>query len=335
MRREGARLEEKNDFAELSRDDEKARRIASLALAFMSSDTISDETIRRSFYPDLEKTSSYRTAFRRDRVALAECGIVVARVDGAETLWHVDSTSFVESTELSEEDAVALDVACLPLVDDPDFPYGADLRIALSKIDTSFDYPASVSLPVEKRLPSRQLTTLRECSLSGHAARIDYRRADGKTVQRMVAPYGLFGMRGHLYMVAASVDEAAQVIDGSTRTYRIDRVRRATEDPSVPFVVPEDFDVRDWRKLPFQLGAMSCEAVFTVPKQAVAEFSQAARGKGTFECVADTRGIVTWRVEVSSVGDAASWAIAEDVTPLSPPELVSAWRSKLEEVAHG
>ena len=44
----------------------------------------------------------------------------------------------------------------------------------------------------------------------------------------------------------------------------------------------------------------------------------------------------TWRVAVSNVEDAASWAIAEGLTPLSPPELVEVWRTKLEEVvSHG
>ena len=45
------------DFV-LTKDDEQARRIASLALAFMSSDFIQDEIIWRSFYPDLEKADS-------------------------------------------------------------------------------------------------------------------------------------------------------------------------------------------------------------------------------------------------------------------------------------
>lgn len=345
------------DFV-LTKDDEQARRIASLALAFMSSDFIQDEIIWRSFYPDLEKADSYRAAFRRDRAALAECGITVTRSDGPETLWHADDASFVENTELSEEDAMALDVACLPLVDDPDFPYGAELRIALSKIDSSFDTPFSVALPTEDRLSSRQLATLRGCSLTGHAARIAYTRADGSSLERLVAPYGFFGMRGHLYLVAPSVGEAGEVIDGSTRTYRIDRVGRATEVPSTHFEVPEDFDVRDWQKLPFQIGPTVCEAAFSIPACADQETIRATQGRGTLErepletssAVPNERAAertpanefpgapsrTTWLVAVSNVEDAASWAIAEGLTPLSPPELVEVWRTKLEEVvSHG
>ena len=337
-------MDEREGYSALSKDDEQATRIASLALAFMSSDTISDDTIWHSFYPDLTKPDSYRTAFRRDRAALAECGIMVSRADGPEALWCVDSASFVESTELSDEDAMALDVACLPLVDDPDFPYGAELRIALSKIDDAFDYPASVSLPAEERTPSRQLATLQECSLSRLVAQIDYVRADGTTVKRRIAPYGFFGMRGHLYRVAPSIDESGAVIEGSAHTYRIDRVRRASKVAGPSFEIPEDFDVRDWQKLPFQIGSVTCEGVFAVPVQAAQEFSKVTLGKGTFLEPDDTLGpdaaavteqspaSILWRVEISSVEDAASWAIAEDVTPIAPPELVSAWRAKLKGV---
>ena len=337
-------LDEREGYSALSKDDEQATRIASLALAFMSSDTISDDTIWHSFYPDLTKPDSYRTAFRRDRAALAECGIMVSRAEGQEALWRVDSASFVESTELSDEDAMALDVACLPLVDDPDFPYGAELRIALSKIDDAFDYPVSVSLPVEERIPSRQLATLQECNLSGQAAQIDYVRADGTTVQRLVAPYGFFGMRGHLYMVAPSIDERGIAVKGSAHTYRIDRVRRTSRNAGLSFEIPEDFDVRDWQKLPFQLGPVTCAGVFAIPAESAHEFSQVTLGKGTLFEPDDTSGTkantdnghspasLLWRVEISSVEDAASWAIAEDATPIAPPELVSAWRSKLEGV---
>ncbi|MCI1666514.1 MAG: WYL domain-containing protein [Olsenella sp.] len=324
-------------YVEISKDDEQARRIASLALAFMSSETIRDETIWRQFYPNLSKADSYRTAFRRDRAALTECGITVSRVDGPETLWRVDSASFVESTELSEEDAMALDVACLPLVDDQDFPYGSELRIALSKIDDAFDCPALISLPAEERVPSRQLAILQDCSLLGVAARIDYTRADGVSVERLVAPYGFFGMRGHLYLVAPAIDGNGRVIDGSTRTYRIDRVRRASKVAGTTFEVPEDFDARDWQKLPFQLGPAVCEASFAVPARRIREFSQVSQGKGTIRLPdGEATAPATWLVEVSSVEDAASWAIAEDVTPLSPPELVAAWRERLGGViSHG
>ena len=331
-------------YSGFSKDDEQATRIAALALSFMSSDTVSDKAIWRSFYPDLTKADSYRTAFRRDRAALAECGIMVSRVDGPETLWRVDSASFVESTELSDEDAMALDVACLPLVDDPDFPYGAELRIALSKVDDAFDNPTSVTLPAEERVPSRQLTTLQECNLSGQVARMDYERADGTSIQRQVAPYGFFGLRGHLYMVAPTVDENGAAVEGYTHTYRIDRVKRVSKVAGTSFCVPEDFDVRDWKKLPFQLGPILCEGVFAVPAQTMREFSQTAQGKGAFldseatshaESPSDEEHSsvsLLWRVEISNIEDAAAWAIAEDVVPVSPQELVAAWRSQLEGV---
>ena len=54
-------MDEREGYSALSKDDEQATRIASLALAFMSSDTISDDTIWHSFYPDLTKPDSCST----------------------------------------------------------------------------------------------------------------------------------------------------------------------------------------------------------------------------------------------------------------------------------
>ena len=120
-------------------------------------------------------------------------------------------------------------------------------------------------------------------------------------------------MRGHLYMVAPSIDESGAVIEGSAHTYRIDRVRRASKVAGPSFEIPEDFDVRDWQKLPFQIGSVTCEGVFAVPVQAAQEFSKVTLGKGTFLAPDDTLGpaaaavteqspaSILWRVEISSV----------------------------------
>ena len=137
---------------------------------------------------------------------------------------------------------------------------------------------------------------------------------------------------------------ACAVIEGSAHTYRIDRVRRASKVVGPSFEIPEDFDVRDWQKLPFQIGPVTCDGVFAVPVQAAQEFSKVTLGKGTFLEPDDTLGAnevattshspasLLWRIEISSLDDAASWAIAEDITPIAPSELVSAWRSKLKGV---
>lgn len=84
--------------------------------------------------------------------------------------------------------------------------------------------------------------------------------------------------------------------------------------------------------------------MFAVPAQTMREFSQTAQGKGAFldseatshaESPSDEEHSsvsLLWRVEISNIEDAAAWAIAEDVVPVSPQELVAAWRSQLEGV---
>lgn len=326
----------KDRYTELTGDDEKSRRVASLALAFMNATTLTDDQIWQSYYSDIEKRDSYRVTFRRDRACLAACGIILercARPDGA-SAWRVDEQrSFADSTELSDEDALAIDVACLPLVDDANFPFGDDLRLALAKIDGSFDDTVVVGLAPADRTPDRVLATVRSCLSSGTAVEISYTDAHGTQSERLVAPYGMFGLRDSLYLVAPAIDEAGEVREDSTKTYRIDRIGDAKPQADVRFSVPEDFDVRDWIRLPFQIGPASCIASFVVPEGRRDELTSLAHKTGRLEKTADG---LRWLVEVSDVGAAASWSIAEDLVPTGPVELVETRRALLEGVVeHG
>lgn len=319
-------------FIELSSDDTQARRVLSLAVEFMNArGPVPASTIER-YYPDLSPESRNR-AFHRDRESLALCGIIVERVakpDGA-MAWQVDeSRSFVEGSTLSERDAFLLDVACLPLVNDPEFTFRDELRIALAKIDHAFAADPVVSLSASTTRDDRDLATLRSCMTRGCAARIAYTRADGEESTRVVAPFGFFGLRGRLYMVAPRIDQDGTLEPDSMRVYLIDRVRGAKALDKVRFEVPDDFDVADWRKLPFQIGPTVCTCEFLVPEGALDELRRAALGRGVLD--EGPRG-TTWFVETSSVEDAAAWAIAHGIRPVAPEELVIAWRSALGEVA--
>ena len=102
----------------LTRDDERARRICSLALDFMnSSSPLRSSEIARAHYPGLS-ADSFRRAFSRDRSVLASCGVVVVerRVPGEESLWEADrARSFARGAELSATEAATLELACRPL----------------------------------------------------------------------------------------------------------------------------------------------------------------------------------------------------------------------------
>lgn len=323
-----------SQYVDLSKDDEEARRLLSLAVEFMNArDGLRSSYLRETIYAG-KSQDTYRKTFSRDRATLAVCGIVVKRERTREGdfLWRVDEhASYAHGAELDTRDALALDIACLPLLDDPTFPYRDDLRIALAKIDRAF-VDAGAPLRAAPARDDRVLSAVRTCLASSHAARICYRDAAGNHSERVVAPYGLFGLRGELYLVGPRLDDAGQVVEDSMRTYRVSRMEKVQELHDVAYEVPADFCVADYRKLPFQLGPTRFVATFEVPAKAVAELPSVSLGRGQVQRDGNK---VLWLVDVSDTSGAASWAVAQGLVPVGPGELVDAWKSVLEGVLNG
>lgn len=320
---------------ELSRDDERARRVCSLALEFMSARSpVGSADIARTHYPGLS-ADSFRRAWARDREALAACGVVVTErpVPGGASTWEVDEErSFAGGAELSPLEAAALEAACRPLLDQGDFPLAGELRLALAKLSRAFavggDAPAR---PAEPEGAAQR--ALRSCLAAGHTAEVVYVDARGRRSERTLAPYGLFCLRGETYLVAGRLDGDGRVVAGGTRTYRLDRFERARELPKLAAHAPADFSVADWRRLPFQMGPVAAEGVFEVPTDREADVRRAAGAQGHFS---REDGALVWRVPVSDECAAASWAVALGIAPIGPDELVSSWRGLLEGVLnHG
>lgn len=319
---------EENELVAFNDDDEQARRILSLALEFMNArQAVSSTRIAKDIYPELTP-NSFRKAFLRDRKSLEDIGITLEseRRAGGEAYWTADdTTSFAEDAGLGVEDALVIDLACQPLLGDPEFPLRDELRFALAKIDTAFgdvSYPAGQGVLRDDKIVS----TLRSCARSCHAARMTYTDAAGRSSERTVAPYGFYGIRGSLYLVAPRIEEGA-VIDGSTRVYNVARVSGVREVSSASFSVPSDFSIDDYRQLPFQLGPVACEATFEVPAAETSEIERLSMGRGRFSVGENN---VTWTVDASNVGDTASWAIANGLRPVAPKELVDEWSARLE-----
>lgn len=322
---------EQDEFMELNADDEKARRILSLALEFMNAKrAIGSTRIARDIYPGLSP-DSFRKAFQRDRKSLCDIGIMIEgeQGPGEEDRWFADiEASFAQGANLDVKDALVMDIACQPILGDPEFPLRDELRFALAKIDTAFGdmaYPANPRILQDDRV----VPVLRSCARACHAAHMTYTDAAGKQSERLVAPYGFYGMRGSLYMVAPSIDDGS-VVEGSIRVYNVSRVDAVSEDPETIFSVPKDFSVGDYRRLPFQFGPTTCVAAFEAPACSVQELEGLTLGRGRLVV---GKNAVVWTVDVSDVGDAASWAIASGIRPTAPRELVDEWRKRLEKVS--
>lgn len=313
----------------LTKDDERARRICSLALEFMNAGApIPSSSIGRAFYPTLSP-DSFRRAFSRDREALAACGVIVRELPqpSAESLWQIDEEQLAGGLELEPLEAAALDVACAPLLDDEGFPLAEELRLALAKLTRAFAEASTV--PVPGRREGKVFSTLRSCLMDRLVVHASYTDARGTSSERDIAPYALFELRGVRYLVAGRVDKGGRTLDGGTRTYRVERFDSAREVPGSSFDVPQDFSVEDWRKLPFQIGGPAWTATFEVPRDRVEALRREAGGRGRLT----ERGEgVEWSVDANDVDAAASWAVAQGIRPVSPDALVASWQKVLEGV---
>ena len=269
---------------EPNKDEQKARRVAELAVYLMNAKVpVPSSQIHSKFYEWLDSDDSFDRAFNRDRAGLAACGLVLDGTIGAggEKYWQVDAArSYSQGATLGAADAALLALLCGPLLSDGTFPLAEDLGFALAKVYDEFDGTAAVSGGTRDQ--SRVEKVLRSCLEARHAMRMDYVRADGTRVSGVVAPYGTFGLRGRLYVVAQKLSgDGTPVVDGM-RTYRVERIKKATELAKVTFEVPGDFCVADWRRLPFQMGPAVFRGTFEVASELEAEVRRQVGAAGTF-----------------------------------------------------
>ena len=322
-----------DEFREPTADERMARRALALAITLTNARRpISTTDLRRDFYPDM-KDEAFRKAFRRDCVRLSSAGLDIRRVRTTDTeaSWIVnEETSFAHESHLTPEDALVLDCLLSPIAADPSFPFAIDLRIALTQIDRTFDRPAVTSIPPEARVRNNNLTRIENCLLNRHALRLSYTRFDGSETTRIVAPYGLFPLRDTTYMVAARMDEGDE--PGEPHTYNLDRVKSVAEQRRTTYVIPSDFDVRDYILLPFQIGEPLYIGEFHVPDNRFLDVRSRVRQGGSFEHSGDDYVL---HASVSDEDTAAAWALAEGIVPLQPQGLIDSYRVRVRAVAQG
>ncbi|MGN0286585.1 MAG: helix-turn-helix transcriptional regulator [Atopobiaceae bacterium] len=316
------------DFIELSGNDTEAERLLSIALEFENASApLSSDYVRRNFYANIQSDESARKAFMRDRQKLVLCGVVISLVskEGTNSGWAINTeATFANPCALGAKEALTIDLACAPLASDPSFPYASDLRQALAKIDRTFDAQTPVRLTkVDSSRPST-LPTLEQAASQHTGVQVTYQKADGSTVRRTLGVLGFYPLRGNTYVVATNLDKGC--ID--PHVYNSSRIRAAKIQKTTTYEVPDDFDIRDYIRLPFQLGPRRYTARFSVPSDDQWSLRVTSRGQGTFSTTKDF-GLV-WDVDVSSTSDAASWAISQGIRPVLPQELVADYRSLLE-----
>lgn len=293
----------------LTKDDEQARRLCALAVAFSNaSKPVPSDTVRDTFYSDLSEDSFLRK-FSRDRQKLVECGLVVRRageLDGDAT-WQADSASFADVDALTPDDALLLDVLMSPLASDLAFARHSELRLALAKVDRTFGTLSAARISPGVQGNHATLSIMLGCMEQGKVAHITYRDAHGNRTERDVAPYGHFSLRGNTYFVCAEQKDGAMQL----RTLRLGRILQVRETRE-SFVIPQDFCVDDHILLPFQLGPIVCEAVLEEGRDL--DYDLRAQLGRRASC--DEQGL--WHVGASDVEGLAAWAIAAGMRCVQP-----------------
>lgn len=313
-------------------DERRAERAATLATFLMGARyPVGTAVIYERFYAELGDANRRKT-FSRDRELLATAGVLVRDAgwrDG-EKAWEIDAdASFASGAELSPLEAIALDVACQPLLEDHGFTHGEALRHALAKIDRTFGDPdqAVRTSPAER---SRASQIVLYCIDRGRVVNVTYRDAKGTLSKRDFAPYGTFPCRGRGYVVGDFIEEGEDGATARRRTLRLDRIESARETAQAA-AVPEGFDIADYLLLPFQIGPTTCTARFFVPESRLEALSPSCLRSGA---VVNGKKGTEWTVDVSDVDDAAGWAVAQAIRPLEPAKLVESWKKCLKEACH-
>lgn len=316
-----------DDFREPTEDERSARRVVALAIGLLNARrAMTTAYIRGEFYPQMSD-EAFRKSFLRDRGRLQSAGIRVVRADlpTGETAWKVDEkTSYATEEQLTPEDTLYLSCLLSPLATDPSFPYAHDLRLALTKLDRSFDGTSASHVPPSARARNRNLERIEACLALRHATHVTYERADGTVTERDIVPYGLFPFRATTYLVAARLQDGAPQ---DPHVYNLDRMQTVREISHKSYPTPADFDVRDFIRLPFQLGDVVYQAQFWVPERRLADVREIVADRGTWTRTG--RGHIL-HASVADEPAASAWALAEGVRPLSPVTLVDSWRSRLE-----
>lgn len=317
------------DVPARSKDAEQALRLASLVVGFSNASVpISSKDIHEAWYRG-SSVDTFDKSFRRDRERLAQCGFILCAASqrGEHLHWKIDEeASLAEDGVINDIEAALLETILSPLSSDPSFALRDELVLALAKVNRSFELRTAPR--AGNGAANARLDTLVRALEARKLVHVKYRRADGETLERTLATFGAFGLRSNTYFVADTFDETSRTLAGQPHTYRLDRFAsaRLLSPGTAPaaYAVPADFDVNDYRHLPFQLGDSLGEAIFSVP---AAPASEAARAIDSHGCLSEDG--LTWHVSFSDVRAAARWAHDNELRPLGPEELASMWHEVL------
>ena len=296
--------------------NDAAERLLNLAMFLArSQEPVTAEQCRESVagYSEDQELDAFLRMFERDKDELRRSGLVVETVAIGETAaYRLDgAATFASPIELTPDELTILGLAGAALADDPSFPFGSDLRMALAKLalETTEGRIANPGTLADEEPPhqGRDAALLADAIASRKRVRFDYTKPAAAATARNVRPYGLFSSEGRWYLVGRDDDA------GDMRVFALSRMGGLTANdrrPGTPdFDRPKDFDVAAWAVLPFQMGPKdaSFDAELRFEARSAWRAPRLAAGRGAL--ATDSAGEVTWRVTARDADALLRWVV--------------------------
>ncbi len=305
----------------------KVERLVNLVIALLETRrplTLAEIKRRTGYYEGSE--ASARRKFERDKDELRALGVPIelqpSEPMGPPDGYTIDRASYEQpDVELTAEEAAALAVV-VRMTAEPDARL-AMARIAARSPDDEIADP-SLSLGAKLALGEGPFAELSAAVVERRRVSFTYRRGDGSTAQRDVAPYAVLTRGGAWYLVGhdASRDDV--------RAFRLDRMSGGVTvaDEARTYDIPDDLDPRQNIRGP----AVPTEDV----RVAVApNLSWEAQSRGGTPTGEEIDGLLVHAFGTADRNRLATWIVglADGALALEPAELRDDVVRRLQAVA--
>jgi len=324
---------------EVTRAVERLVNLALYIAGSRKSVTASDIREAVAGYPADADGSAYRRMLERDKESLRATGIVID-VDDVGNYRFNRSASYVNPVSLDPGETVALYTAALSLLDDPSFPFSADLRLALVKLAAGAGGAETATAALADERPAEQgalVSDLAAAIMTRKRIAFGYSDSAGVASERDAEPLGLFLHGGRWYLVGYDT-----AICGM-RTFAVARMTRLSVNRTAPktpdFEQPAGFDVARFISLPFQYGPETDGfiAVLGFDGSAAWKAERITHGQGTL--TPDGNGNIRWEVPARSATQIARFMIENGpgLTLVAPPAAIEHLQAGMQKVVtlHG
>jgi predicted DNA-binding transcriptional regulator YafY len=260
-----------------------------------------------------QNDAAFKRMLERDKETLRSSGLVIeSRPEGTTTRYILDAgATYAAPLDLSADEVTVLGLAGAALADDPSFPFGADLHLALAKLaaQTTEGRVANPGRMADEapETQGRVAATLADAVTRRKTARFTYTKADGTSRERLVDPYGIYSTEGRWYLVAFDREAEGERVFALARLadLAVNQKQPATPD----FERPEGFDVTAWAMLPFQIGSSehAFEAVLRFAPDSAWRARRLSAGRGSMTAAPD--GSAVWTVTARDSVALQRWVV--------------------------